>query len=360
MNSFKAFLVFFILCIYGSLAALAHDHESPQVLSGVVELELPDVDVTDQNGTQHKLVSGLIGNKAAVISFIFTRCSTSCPVITANLRALQDRYKERAGKDLVFISISVDPSNDTPDVLKKFASQFDPLPGWSFVRAEGTNFDDLRKALKFRDSSPLTHTTQVFIGLGGKTTWLSRDGTAKPEVLEAAVESLPNLKAKEDALYFTNLPLIDQNGMQVRFYDDVLRGKNALIVSIYTNCHDACPVAVERVRASLNQLPPEIRSSYTPIAISVDPENDGPKQLAQFAKDHSLVGWQLLTGKKENVDWVLFKLGLYVDDYREHSTVLLAGSDKTHAWLKALAIADPTDITAVLTKFAQENTVHAQ
>lgn len=360
MTSTRVLFIFLILCIYGIPFARAHEHEAPLIPSGVVELDLPNVDVTDQNGSQHKLVSGLIGNKAVLISFIFTQCSTTCPVITANLRALQDRFKKRIGKDLVFISISVDPLNDTPEVLKKFASQFDPLPGWSFLRAEGANFDDLRKTMKFRDSSALNHTTQIFIGLGGKTTWFSRDGNSKPEVLEAAIESLTNLKAKEDALYFTNLPLLDQNGTRVRFYDDVLRGKNALIVSIYTNCHDACPVAIERVRASLNQLAPDIRSSYTPIAISVDPDNDGPKQLAQFAKDHNLVGWRLLTGKKENVDWVLYKLGLYVDDYKGHSTVLLAGSDKTHAWLKALAIADPADITPVLTKFAKENAVHAQ
>lgn len=81
------------------------------------------------------------------------------------------------------------------------------------------------------------------------------------------------------------------------------------------------------------------------IAISVDPEKDSPEKLREYAWDRGLdERWTLLTGKKENVDWVLHKLGLYVEDPVQHDTHVLIGDDLTGTWLKLLAMSAPATI----------------
>ncbi len=89
-----------------------------------------------------------------VVDFIFTHCTASCPRLTARMRELQDRLaRERSGAHLV--SISVDPDNDTPEVLARYAAGAHADPArWSFVTGSPTTsseelevlWRDLRRA----------------------------------------------------------------------------------------------------------------------------------------------------------------------------------------------------------------------
>lgn len=79
-----------------------------------------------------------------VANFVFTNCTTTCPPMTANMKALQDQLKEAGIEDVHLISFSVDPDRDTPKALREFADEFGAdLNNWSFLT--GYEFNEIRE-----------------------------------------------------------------------------------------------------------------------------------------------------------------------------------------------------------------------
>ena len=66
--------------------------------------------------------------------FIFTRCPGPCPLLSLKFSQLQQKLDGRLGKDVVLLSISIDPRHDTPEVLKEYAQRYSAnLTGWKFL-----------------------------------------------------------------------------------------------------------------------------------------------------------------------------------------------------------------------------------
>jgi protein SCO1/2 len=95
----------------------------------------PDFTLTSQDGVPVSLKD--LRGKVVAVTFIFTMCSTTCPVLTPMMSFVQDRLGSDFGAKIAFISITVDPERDTPEVLKEYAQAFDAnLAGWSFLTGE--------------------------------------------------------------------------------------------------------------------------------------------------------------------------------------------------------------------------------
>jgi cytochrome oxidase Cu insertion factor (SCO1/SenC/PrrC family) len=87
------------------------------------------------------------------------------------------------------------------------------------------------------------------------------------------------------------------------------------------------------------------------ISVSVDPLTDTPAVLKKYADSFKTQpGWYFLTGEKKNVDWVLYKLGGYVEDREKHTSVLIIGNEATGEWMKVHAMANPSEIASAVTK----------
>ncbi len=74
--------------------------------------------------------------KAVVVSFIYTTCNGSCPATTHNLYRVQQALKEAGlwGRQVEFVSISLDPARDTPEVLRRYAKIYGTDPAaWHFL-----------------------------------------------------------------------------------------------------------------------------------------------------------------------------------------------------------------------------------
>lgn len=93
---------------------------------------MPPFALTDQSGT--KVRSESLHGHALVVSFVFTRCTDACPLVTAQLARVQARaHAEGLGGRVRFVSITVDPVTDTPDVLRRYAQGFGiDLGTWQF------------------------------------------------------------------------------------------------------------------------------------------------------------------------------------------------------------------------------------
>ena len=155
------------------------------------------------------------------------------------------------------------------------------------------------------------------------------------------------------AKYVSNLPLLTHNREPVHFYSDLIRGKVVLINVIYTACSSSCSLTTANLVKVQEYLGADVGQTIHMISISVDPRNDTPEVLKRYAAAHQVgPGWQFVTGNKENIDWVLYKLGLYGEDKQEHSDVLIIGNDGTGKWVKMAALSDPAQIAAEVRKVA--------
>jgi protein SCO1/2 len=92
----------------------------------------PEFTLTSQDGAQIALAD--LRGKVVAVAFIYTLCSTTCPVLTPMMSFVQDQLGPDFGKKIAFISITVDPERDTPEVLKEYAQAFGAnLAGWAFL-----------------------------------------------------------------------------------------------------------------------------------------------------------------------------------------------------------------------------------
>ena len=154
-----------------------------------------DFTLTDQYARAVRL-SGFHG-KIAAINFIYTRCPLPdvCPRLCANFARLQKRFASRMGKDLVLLSITMDPGFDTPEVLAKYASIWKADPAaWHFLTGDAG--DIARIAGQFGmiywpEEGLLTHTSQTAV--------ITREGTlaAIVEGSSYAVDQLGDLIASQ-------------------------------------------------------------------------------------------------------------------------------------------------------------------
>ncbi len=149
--------------------------------------------------------------------------------------------------------------------------------------------------------------------------------------------------------YFTDLPLFTQDGKPVRFYTDMLRGKVVLISFIYTNCTDICPILMPNLVRIQELLGDRSGRDVSLISISVDPEDDTPEELNKYGEKYGAKpGWTFLTGKKENIDWVVYKLGQYTEDFEDHTMLFLVGDVKNARWAKMRGDMAPEAVAARL------------
>lgn len=105
-----------------------------------------DFKLTDQDGQPFTLSS--LQGKVVVLDFIFTRCPGPCPLLSLKFAQVQKQLGERLGKEVVLVSITIDPRHDTPETLKAYAQRYQANPrGWKFLT--GTTKDIMLTASAF-------------------------------------------------------------------------------------------------------------------------------------------------------------------------------------------------------------------
>ena len=149
--------------------------------------------------------------------------------------------------------------------------------------------------------------------------------------------------------YFSDVELINQDGQKLHFYSDLLKNKVVIINTFFTTCTSVCPPLnrnFERVQEALGD---RLGKDAFLVSISVDPETDTPPRLKEYSQRfHARPGWIFLTGKKENVDWALYKLGQYVESKDDHTTIVIIGNESKGLWKKALGLAKPEELIKIV------------
>lgn len=112
------------------------------------------------------------------------------------------------------------------------------------------------------------------------------------------------------ANFFSDATLVNQDGKQVRFYDDLLKDKKVMIDFIYASCTQSCPLQTAKLAQIQKALGSRIGRDIFIYSITLDPEHDTPEVLKAYAaKFHAGPGWLFLTGKQQDIDLIRNRLG---------------------------------------------------
>ena len=155
--------------------------------SAPAKLAVPDLQVIDQNGHQLRFNSDVLKDRTAVINTFFTNCAAICPITQETFSKLAKSLGSRLRRDLVLISISVDPEHDTPERMKAWGKKFNVGSGWVLLSGNKAETEELLKSLRLFAPGNQRHQTTVLIG-NRSTGWIRASGFASEEKLQKMVE----------------------------------------------------------------------------------------------------------------------------------------------------------------------------
>jgi len=154
--------------------------------------DFPNVILQTQEGTRVRFYDDLVKGKVVLVNFMFTSCTSQCPLATANLVKVEEALGERLGRDVVMISVTVDPATDTPDVLKKYSRRYATKPGWYFVTGKQKDVDLIRRRLGVLDDAveKSQHTGMLVYGNDTTGQWAATPVMAQPKTIVRSVMRL--------------------------------------------------------------------------------------------------------------------------------------------------------------------------
>ncbi|MDV6343323.1 SCO family protein [Nitrosomonas sp. Is37] len=160
--------------------------------------------------------------------------------------------------------------------------------------------------------------------------------------------------------YFPNINLVNQDGKDVRFYDDLIKGKVVVINFIFTNCKLSCSLETARLRHLQALLGDRVGSDVFIYSITIDPAHDTPAVLKEYAEKFGVApGWQFLTGKEADITLLRRKLGLLgsqdpADQLDNHNLSVLVGNEATGRWTKR-SLGDNSQVLVNLIGYQMQN-----
>ena len=205
-----------------ALAHAGHDHDGPAeqppaARQEKASLRFADVSLLDQDGMPVRLEKDLVGDHLVVMGFIYTSCTTVCPVVSSIMGKVQQQLGGRVGEEIHLVSISVDPQRDDAKRLQHYAKAFQKGPGWSWLTGTPYAITETLKGLGSFSADLSQHPPLILVGDGRSGHWTRYYGFTDPAVLVAEINRLSarRVHAKSTAIAEHSAePFADQNEVQ--------------------------------------------------------------------------------------------------------------------------------------------------
>ena len=150
-----------------------------------------DTPLLTESGRAVRFYSDALKDKVVLVNFVFTQCGDTCPLITARLVQVKKELGEAFGRDVRFVSISVDPEHDRPEDLVRFAKKFDAVhPEWWFLTGEKADVELVLKKLGAYTPERESHLTAIIIGNAAGSRWKRVRPDAPPKFVAEALRGL--------------------------------------------------------------------------------------------------------------------------------------------------------------------------
>lgn len=166
-----------VLMVWGSTCAQPqssekNDDRKKQALAHKTEVLLPDVWLRDRENREIRFPT-FFEERIVIVNFVFTTCSTVCPVLSATLQALEKQLQGQLGKEIVLVSISVDPLNDTPEKLQAYAKKLNAGPHWYWLTGRAADVSQVLRAFGIPSGGrPEDHPPVILAGSPHNGKWL--------------------------------------------------------------------------------------------------------------------------------------------------------------------------------------------
>ena len=150
-------------------------HMSAENRRSVARYNIPPVELVRDDGAQVRLGDELDDGRPVVMAFIYTSCTTICPVTSQTLAQLQSRLgSERARVHL--LSISIDPEQDTPARLREYAQKFHAGADWQHYTGTVAASEAAQRAFDAYRGSKMSHQPVILVRVAPGADWVRFDG----------------------------------------------------------------------------------------------------------------------------------------------------------------------------------------
>ena len=164
--------------------AHAHHHVMPETMRSMRDYRLPAVSLVRQDGKPVALADALNDSRPVVLTFIYTTCTTVCPLTSQTLAELQ--RKLGAHRDSVhLVSISIDPEQDTPAKLREYAQRFGAGPEWQHYTGTLGASQTVQRAFDVYRGNKMDHAPAILVRAATGASWVRIDGFATADQLLA-------------------------------------------------------------------------------------------------------------------------------------------------------------------------------
>jgi protein SCO1 len=198
MNPLRALPPLLLAALVCAQGVAAHEpahaglHEPPAASPAEPQaaVRLVDRRLVDQDARELHFVGEALGDRIVAMTFVFTSCSTACPVISSIFAQVQDRLSEALDEDFVLLSLSLDPWSDTPARLKAQAEIHGSGPGWRWLTGNPDDVADVLRGLGAYSADFSSHGPMVLIGDAQHGGWSRMYGFVSPDEIVARMQAL--------------------------------------------------------------------------------------------------------------------------------------------------------------------------
>ena len=137
----------------------------------------PPLVLVDKDNNKVSLDEALAADEPVMLNFIFTTCTTICPVLSATFAQVQRELGDEVDQ-VRMISITIDPEHDTPERLRGYAARFDAGSQWQFYTGANDDIVAVQKAFDAYRGSKANHEPLTFLRVPSDPQWVRVNGLA--------------------------------------------------------------------------------------------------------------------------------------------------------------------------------------
>jgi cytochrome oxidase Cu insertion factor (SCO1/SenC/PrrC family) len=150
--------------------------------------------------------------------------------------------------------------------------------------------------------------------------------------------------------------VVDQNNKKLHFYRDLVQGKTVAINFIFTTCTTICPPLTANFASVQRKMIARGEKDLHLISVSVDPENDTPAKLKNYAAMfNAQPGWTFVTGSRSQLEKLWNAFSITAGNKLDHSPTVAIGNDAQHQWIFASGLNSPEKLAKVIDSVLEQS-----
>jgi protein SCO1/2 len=167
----QTMLLLYLLLISLSISSEAWAGRDKSYTRTLENYEVPDVTLINQDNVKVSLRKLLSSDMPVLVDFVYTTCTTICPVLSINFSNFQKTIIEERGTTQL-ISISIDPEFDTPKAMKAYLKRYNAKPGWDFLTGSRADVSRVLKAFQVYTLNKMNHYPVILLKSPSDRRWV--------------------------------------------------------------------------------------------------------------------------------------------------------------------------------------------